>query len=532
VDFVLEDKKPKASETLNSRSEEKTAVLTCDPGFDPDAEDQKVLKGEIGKSGEISGRVVDENGKPLEGVLVDVWHWHPGNETTTDANGHFHLDGFDPDQNTVEIRFSKEDLTPRYIVKQPVGLKEITVVLNGKTYFEGAITDSKGQPVSNAKIRAVAGPKRAEGVMITEVSTETTSDENGNYRLYVQADTYDVQVKTKLYVLRLTGTKIEKDKAMKLDLKLEGAVTFRAKVIDSQTSEPVEGLRLYSWQNPGNEGTSDAEGMISISGMLPGTFNFNVECKNAGRWWSEQCLNESDRYMKYNEETGWQRNFDGLGFDIRSGMEPVTIVVEKPVIVRGKVVDPDGKPVLGATATLSRTGSGNSLTGDTRYSFKTDSDGSFEMTMPASNKAEYNLIAHDGKYNQWRQWANGVLQPIKTKPGEVISDVVLKLTQPGTVKGKVLDSSGSPVADHRVRSHAFDKLGNRYYDPKVRTDAEGNFEIKFIRPGKHYIQAYPFWLTAERGPGHGCKIVTVTGGETVGNIKLFTDEPKEAKAGK
>ena len=34
--------------------------------------------------GELGGVVLDADGKPIEGALVDAWTWHKGNETKTD----------------------------------------------------------------------------------------------------------------------------------------------------------------------------------------------------------------------------------------------------------------------------------------------------------------------------------------------------------------------------------------------------------------------------------------------------------------
>ena len=150
--------------------------------------------------------------------------------------------------------------------------------------------------------------------------------------------------------------------------------------------------------------------------------------------------------------SGFQRNFDGLEFDIRAGMEPVTIVVERSVRIGGQVLDSDGKPVAGATVAPAKTGSGNSLTGDTRYSVKTGADGKFAMRLPASGAAKYNLVAHDGDYEQWRKWANGVGELLQTKPGDVIEDVQLELSVPCVIKGRVLDGQGKPVANHQVRT--------------------------------------------------------------------------------
>ena len=369
-------------------------------------------------------------------------------------------------------------------------------------------------------IRAIAGPKRAEGITIREVPTEITSRDDGSYRLYVQADVYDIQVKADQGVVRLPTVNISKNEAKQLDFKLSDSVTFLAKVVDKQTGQPVEGFRLYHWKHPGVDGTSGPNGLIEITGMLPGKFDFQVEAKQCGRWWSGQSVSQWNHYRIDDKGTGWQRNFDNLDFNLIVDMEPVTIFTEKTVRITGKILDPDGNAVAGATATLARTSSGNSITGDTRYSFVTDENGSFEMVVPASKEAEYNLLAHDGKFNEWRKWANGVLQPIKTSPGDIINDIVIHLGKPASVKGKVLDSSGNPVPNHKVRSHAFDKLGNRYYDPTTRTDENGNFEIKFIRPGKHYVQAYPFWLTAEQAPEKTSKIIKLEPGETIYEVEL------------
>ena len=475
------------------------------------------------KPEEFSGYVVDENDIPLKGVLVDAWTWYNGNETYTDANGFFQLNGF-KETWTIEVRFSKDNYSPRLIVRQPLGVRGAVVKLNNKTFFEGKVTTSEGAPVTRALIRASQGPKQAEGVYIGTIWTEVESDEDGNYRLYVDDDTYDIQVKAKDGVSRYENVSIKKDEAKHFDIVLDSGLTFRAKVLDKDTNEPVEGFQLFNWEHKDVEGISGSDGMIEISGMLPGKFDFSVEAKQCGRWWSEQSVSQWNHYCIDDKETSWQKNFDGLDFDIVFNMEPVTIFTEKPVRITGKVLGPDGKAVSGATVSLSKTGSGNSITGDTRYSFTTGESGSFEMIVPASNKARYNLIAHDGKYNEWRKWSNGVTEPFRTEPGEELTGVELWLTEPGMVRGSVVNKSGEPIIGRKVRAHAFDKLGNRYYDPTTETDTDGNFELKFIRPGKHYIQAYPFWLTAEQAPEGASQVIEVKAGEIVENIELVGEQ--------
>jgi len=205
-------------------------------------------------------------------------------------------------------------------------------------------------------------------------------------------------------------------------------------------------------------------------------------------------------------------------------MRPVTIVVEKGVRVRGRVVDPDGQPVAGATVAPALTGTGNSLTGDTRFSVETKADGRFEVLLPASGPARYNLVAHDGKYQQWRKWANGVLPPFRTTPGQEVNDVTLTLSRPATVRGKVVDAQGKPVAHREVRAHAADELENRYYDPTTQTREDGTFELRFIRPGDQLIQAAPFYLDAEQAPPDSTRRLHLKAGATVEGVELRGDD--------
>lgn len=474
---------------------------------------------------ELAGRVVGTDGKPLAGVRVDAWTWCEGNETHTDANGHFRLAGLDKGKK-IEVRFSKEGMTPRYIIQQPLGELTEPLVLDSRTYFEGLVTDAEGTPVPGAEVRAATqGSKRADGVTITETVTTSTAGSDGAYRLYVQADVYDIQVRHEKGVARLRDSTIKNGESKQLNIGLSGGVHFQARVIDSQTSEPVAGARLYNWQRPGLEGTSDVNGKIEIRNLTPGKFEFDFKCKGYSRFWSDKCLSEWNRYNTRGR-SGFQRNFDGLDFDLQPGMEPVTIVAEKALRITGKVLDPEGNPVAGATVAPALTGTGNSLTGDTRFSVRSEKDGSFEMMLPAGKSRGYNIMVHDGKYEEWRKWANGVLEPVKTMPGQEIGGVEIRLTRPAVVKGVVVDAAGKPVAGREVRASAHDRRENRYYDPTTETDTQGRFELRFVRPGKQYIQVAPFWLQAEEAPQGTSQIVTAEEGKPVEDVKLIA-APKD-----
>jgi uncharacterized protein (TIGR03067 family) len=503
---------------------------------------------------EVAGRVVDAEGKPLADVLVDAWSWYPGHETHTGKDGRFRLKvftgpGYDPREGA-QMRFSKEGYSPKTFPDGSIkgGTSDLVVTLTNTTYFEGSVTTPDGKPAAGVRLRASNPMRRQDGVEVGQNWTETRTDERGHYRLNVEPDTFDIQVRAPgVGVVRRTNEVIAEGQARSLDLPLTRGVAFRARIVDSQTGRPVPGVRLWNWQHPDIEARAGDDGVVRLDDMLPGRFEFQVgderpfqtsptmESHKLTRWWSEQCVSEwsrkkienaSDRYGK------WQRNFDDLDFDLKPGMEPVTIEVETGVTIRGRVLDPDGQPVAGATVAPALTGSGNSLTGDTRFSVTSGADGRYEMLLPASNERDYNLVAHDGKYLEWRTWANGVMPPIRTRPGQVIDDYDITLTRPATVRGRVVDAQGRPVGNREVRASAADKLENRYYDPTTqRTDADGRFELRFIRPGKQYIQVYPFWLFAEQAPVGTSQTVELKAGEAREGIELIAQpDPRAARA--
>ncbi len=397
---------------------------------------------------ELAGVVVDTEGNPVEGAEVDVWTWYPGHEAKTDAHGVFRI-GKLTKGGKVEVIVRKPGYTPQLFMSQPAGAKGWVIVLGNKTYFEGQVTDPDGKPVAGALIRANNGPKRGDGFMMTEIWTEARTGDDGRYRMYAQTDTYDIQVRAPgAGVARLSKTSIEADRAKQLDIRLAPGVTFWAKVVDSLTGQRVPNVRLWHWQHPGVEGRPNKDGYVVVRDMFPGPFRFQVDAPGYARWWSEESSSEWGRRQV--SEKGWQRNFDQIDFDLERGMRPVMITLEPAVTVTGRVLDPDGKPMAGATVAPARTGTFNSITGDTRFSFETRQDGSFTMLLPASGGVDYNLITHDGKYGQWRRWANGVLPPMRTKPGEALTGVELRLTRPVSVRGHVTDGAGHPVAGREV----------------------------------------------------------------------------------
>src|SRR5437764_3213555 len=193
--------------------------------------------------GEIAGIVTDEAGNPIEGALVDAWTWYTGNETKTDKAGHFHLKGLRDDE-VIELRISKAGMSPWYNRTQDSGVADLNVTLNDKTYFEGNVLDADSKPLHNILVRADSGPKEYQNFTITDVWTETKSDANGHYKLFVAPDSYTFEVRVPAIGIFRERVEAPADQAVAQDIKRAPGTPFVVDCIDAAPHEPVPGLKL------------------------------------------------------------------------------------------------------------------------------------------------------------------------------------------------------------------------------------------------------------------------------------------------
>lgn len=494
---------------------------------------KRIVKTSVAKD-EVAGVVIDEEGNPLADVAVDAFTWFPGHETTTDAEGRFRIRRIPYDEE-VQIEFKKPGYSPSLFMNEKPGVADWTIVLTQGTWLEGVVRDPQGKPSPGALVRAVRKHYSQWGHAVGEVWTDTVADEQGKYRLDLEPSEYDVQCRVpELGAVRHEKITLKRKQQRTLDLDLKQGVTFRATVRDSESGEPVEGITLWNWLQPGIECTSNAAGVMILEHMMKGPFQFNVTSVDSdrfksevagkyARWWSAEAMHAHER-MESPEQDKFQRNLDSLTFDLQGDVLEVEIFVEPATTIAGRVVDPDGQPVEGATVAPSKTGSGNSLTGDTRYSRRTDEQGNFKLTLPASKQVEYNLVAHDGDYQEWRTWANGVSPNYRTTPGQAIEGVELQLKPSITVRGVVLEGAGAPVVGIEVRAAAVDQRDNRYYVPTTKTDAEGRYELRFVAPGEQWIQVSPFMLDASAQNSRRNRKVVAEPGATLEKIDFRIDK--------
>jgi hypothetical protein len=173
----------------------------------------------------------------------------------------------------------------------------------------------------------------------------------------------------------------------------------------------------------------------------------------------------------------------------------VNIDFEIDNAVRGKVIDPNGKPMYGVCVYLWQT--------DQKEGFGpfgcTDEKGKFEITEASSG--QYVVVANnDGKLSAHEPFKTlyypGVLEreraaTITIGPGQVVNDidiVVPKLEETIVVEGILKYSDGKPVAEEWVKFQA-EKTDGIDGDASGKTDVAGHFSFKILKGVKGELSA-------------------------------------------
>lgn len=206
------------------------------------------------KSGALSGRVLDEHGKPLSGASVFLdSHEHvvPGyRQATTDADGRYSIEGmplWKPD--TIEYdpvtKMGSVCTGCAFRIKHPnyplmMGMfsgipQTVDVQLTPGIVVEGKVTDTvTGQPASSVIVVIQGINQPSYGKALT--------DSNGSYRIQMADDDYQISVtandRIMLPIDLVTGPKGKAFRAPELKLASGGIITGR--LIDKSTGQPFK----------------------------------------------------------------------------------------------------------------------------------------------------------------------------------------------------------------------------------------------------------------------------------------------------
>jgi protocatechuate 3,4-dioxygenase beta subunit len=427
----------------------------------------------------VSGRVLDEAGKPLAGVVLTsaglsrfkMDHdsgalFAPPElardcQATTTAAGEFTIAGI-PSEGSLWVRIARPGETPRNVqwdLGSPVELQlanagTLSIRLTADDPQAGAnrdvvvrLTQTQGKPY---RFNYYSNPKTdAEG------NLRLAGLPPGKYTIFVGQE----PIGPRWYADDEIKAEVASGATSEVVVKLQPGVTVAGTVVDAETKRGVPGVQV----DIGNVVTTDEDGRYR-GFVKPGTVSIGVE-------------KVSDEYSRPFErqqiESGDKRSLE---------LAPIELLRSIPV--NGVVVDEAGRPVPGALVYVTAA----SLLGTLESHKPRTTDGAGRFTVKGLPPDDAFLL-HAFTENGVNEGGWTVI-PERQK-GEVQLRVAPKVGF--RIRGRVVNEQGQPMADVPVRIGWNYLFSSRHFNggtgsflPPVLTDEQGRFESRLLWPEDRY----------------------------------------------
>lgn len=342
----------------------------------------------------------------------------------------------------------------------------------------GRVRDEDGVPVAQASVH-LRQPSRRNGRESWKITTTGTTDADGRFRFEgVARQLWNLQVSGDelLEASELTVDASGGDRDVELVVRRGHELFVRARWVNGSLAENVSfGLKYAEGgKGLGGERGRRADGVYVIRGLFPGEHEVRASAELDGRI--------------------------GRGVAHAHVPDPAVLEIvleEATIVLRGRVVDPEGRPIQGVRVTVSAA--------DLSFHVNatTSSDGTFELRGLEAGPVSLHADAQ-GKF--WPEKGAGE-RKLELEPGMPPIEIVLVPT--GLVRGQVLDAAGQPVAGARVLGG-----GGIATFEEQSTDADGRFAVP-VAPGRRILYA-----TAKGHANSLNEVLELAGGEVLEGIVL------------
>ncbi|MHC4204202.1 MAG: carboxypeptidase regulatory-like domain-containing protein [Planctomycetota bacterium] len=430
------------------------------------SEGQKDIKLLMQVEAKIEGVVVEKStGKPVGGVEIrctneqEAGYFRP-QPLASKEDGTFNINALIAARYIVEL-VQPRDKLPDWVAEP------VEVITEAGTTKSGIRIELNKGGVLEVKVIDAVNKEPVEEVYVNarnQVSNRyqnSRSDINGLARMRLMPGDYQInQVHKQGYSRqRLQDTvTIQDGKTERLEYELAGMPKING-VVRDEKDEVLEGVKLKICPTGGRDDvTTDAEGRFEMT-------------YDPGGWGGPQS---PIMYLVCRHE---ERNL-AAAVQIEEDNRAVDVKLEHGVMFIGKVVDPNGNGIKGATFYVNLRASdwGSPIGRDFPV---TDGQGKFEIqAIPAEHK--YGLHAQAEGYGEIRKDVN-------------IEDITNNCFDAGTitlpvanlsVSGVVVDDNNKPVAGARINSYG-DNQPYRY----TQTDVDGKFTLEKVCAGKIRVSA-------------------------------------------
>ncbi len=238
---------------------------------------------------------------------------------------------------------------------------------------------------------------------------------------------------------------------------------------DAATDAPVSGVPIHLRTKPTNQvesAATDAAGLVRFRVLDPAAIeSFHLTTGDESGFVPLAAPN-------------W---FSGEGAS-RTLLSRFVFKVERGVPIKGRVLDPSGRPVAGASVVVNvkkEYPKANQFVALGDDPVVTDSEGRWSIPVAPAHPDSVQIAA----YHQLHRTDSPFYYPEEIKDLAALGDgsaVVTIPTRGSLLEGVVVDSKGQGVADAKVSLDGSSGYGNAV--PAIRTDAGGGFSFG-VRPG-------------------------------------------------
>ncbi|MBI3820480.1 MAG: sigma-70 family RNA polymerase sigma factor [Planctomycetes bacterium] len=457
---------------------------------------------------EIYGKTIDTAGKPVAGAAITIFtdlarytdaRLATGTDrermrriyqtTTSNEIGEFAVSATVISNYDVEAKaagFATSIFNDRHAGEF------LQIVLPRAATISGRVVRGDRTPVEGARVMLSTG----EYLSFRQTNKSLVTDKFGAFSSAdLAAGDVEVYVESiSAQVSDFYSITVAEGESKQCEIVLKSGSYIYGRVTDAESGKPIEGAEVATHILFKRFVTTNADGLFMCEGLRPGSGTpFFVRAK------------------------GYAMESPDASVVPESGLK-LDVQLKRGRTARGKIIDPDGKPIIGAFVLAG------AETKDQQTSFTNDA-GDF-LINDLRGDVHHTLVIRKEGFGSVQY----VFPPREDTSREIdFGNITLQL--PGSISGTVVDRLGAPVANARVTLSGVNGDTDRFAEGnefkyelvgpelRLRSDARGRFYFCELAEGEYTIQA---WIPGSCESTHS-ETVHLKRGERVSNCNFVVD---------
>ncbi|MGH9422013.1 MAG: carboxypeptidase regulatory-like domain-containing protein, partial [Thermoanaerobaculia bacterium] len=392
----------------------------------------------LSHAGRISGRVVDDGGKPIAAAGMTVTtalsnapaFFAPQPEHFSSPTGKFVLGGIDTDQTWIVSASQRAYPTGKSEVLKlaPGEMKaNVSIVVPAGIMVSGKVIDSDRKPMAGVFVLSFERTQQSDSMLNFSIGRsydradllQTASD--GTFAFRVKEGMYDIAFRREGFPVKILKSTAVKPGLPPLEVIMELGVEMSGRALRPDGS-PLAGaiVNVFAPEAPSPpQAITDANGAFLITGLIPTMYQVNA--------------------IKPDESLGANKS-------VKAPARDVVLQAQEGSHVGASVVDANHAPVLDFQAglTMSRV-NGNSINriGPPPQSFHTD-DGRFRLEHVRAGPYELTVSAPGYVIKR---------TPVKIEEGKDLDDIEVALARGSSLTFHITGPDGSPLSGVNIREN-------------------------------------------------------------------------------